>query len=256
MDISAHAVWSRNITKEGAMEASLSVVSRRRILVLFTMLIALVGAITGPASPAVAAGSAKPLPPQSKAYGKSLSEWMKLHAFWLLGGSQNEYVGKVRLMPLGEISPDNCVGEWTVASPAVCTGALTVDLKPGTPFVLPVLGWFGERYADGSEDVPLDPKIFTKSNAYVTLNGKALIDSRVDNLKRYYVAPIAFDTPIVYDQTHSNNAVAALWIQGLAFVHKPLAVGKHTLRIQSELFVPEYNLGVKFDTTWTITVRR
>src|SRR5262249_41378432 len=80
-------------------------------------------------------------PPHSSAYGKPLPEWMQLYITWLFnGGSGN--VGPVTFLP---IPSGNVIGgTFTFDDPATVQGHLDVTLAPGTPFVLSVVGWFGE----------------------------------------------------------------------------------------------------------------
>ena len=135
--------------------------------------------------------NAKPAPPQSHAYGRSLSEWMKLYFTWVLGGDQDDHVGNVRFLPLPE--GKQVAGEGTYADPAILKGRLDVDLEPGTPFVLPVSAFYGETYAEElglPDDLPLDPSIFINSTVFVTLDGKPLIDSSSDDLSQYYFGPV------------------------------------------------------------------
>ena len=195
----------------------------------------------------------KTIPPQSNAYGKSLDEWMKLYFTWLVSGSGPDHVGRVKFLPLP--SPD-CEGEGTPADPAICTGQLAVTLKPGTPFVLPVVAAVGETYLDESQDDPLDPSIFTESDALVKLDGRHLIDSRTDDLNEFLFGPVDFDAPIVYAEPTGYGSTSAIWTQGIGFVSQPLSVGTHTLTLHSELYVPQFNLGVEYNNTWTITVKR
>jgi hypothetical protein len=193
----------------------------------------------------------RPLPPQSDVYGKPLAEWMKLYFTWLISQSPDDHVDGMRFMPL----PDSeCKGKWTAQQPARCTGHIDVQLAPNTPFALSIAGWGGERYQDGSEDLPLDPTVFTNSRVLVRVDGRPVINSAVHDLNEYYFDPVVFDNAIEYPEPSPSGAVAAIWIQGLGFVHPPLAAGTHTISMQSEVIIPEFNFGVKFATTWTITV--
>src|SRR5262249_7819644 len=70
-------------------------------------------------------------PPQSNAFGKSLTEWIQLFETWLIGGTTPDHVGHVRFLPLpvGEYAG----GSFTYADPGVLIGQLDVTLGPGTP---------------------------------------------------------------------------------------------------------------------------
>ena len=43
-------------------------------------------------------------------------------------------------------------GTGTPTDPAIYVGELDITLCPGTPFVLPLVGWIGERYEGYPDD--------------------------------------------------------------------------------------------------------
>lgn len=202
--------------------------------------------------------------PNSKAYGKTLSEWITLYNERALSGSTDTMVNKVKLLPIpaGVWQGD---GSFTSADPSTLVGELDVTLKPGTPFVLPIAVWYGESYNTGQQDdAEVDASVFTGSHVLITMDGDAIIDSDVDDLSDWYVAPSYFDPPVVYATPTSYGSTQANFVQGLGFVHGPLSKGTHTLTLESEIiaFVPDYfnpgdlDIGVKYSNTWTIVVTK
>jgi len=201
----------------------------------------------------VAAGPADAGPPgQSKAYGKSLTEWTTLYLEWYLGGYQPDHVGKVQFLPLPNGEQES--GTGTPMDPAVYVGELNVTLKPGTPFVLPVAVWYGAKYEDGSVDPVLPDAVFTQSDVLVTVDGKTTIDSDRDDLTKYYVPVTEFDPMIPFP---APPVVGVVFFQGLGFVPPPLSVGTHTITLSSEIIIdPSIGLSVRYENTWYITVKK
>lgn len=201
-------------------------------------------------------------PSQSKAYGNSLTQWMMLHQAWYLQGqdSQTGVIGRVNLLPIPQqvptpIPPVPDVDQFS-------TGSLDITLKTGSPFVLPVISLVGESYVDNI--VPPDqPSDFLKDSLLgadinVTLDGKAILQSPADNEYAFF-GPAYFPEPVVYSepQFRYNDTVlgdiyaaAAIWAEGIGFVHPPLRVGKHTLHLYAVNRVLRYG----FENTWHITV--
>ena len=214
-----------------------------------TTLVALVLCL--PAANAHAGDGAAPA--QSNAFGKSLTEWMTLYWQWSLGGGP-DHVKRVTFLPQPALGAP-VSGDFTFDNPGVFVGELEVSLQPGTKFVLPVSAWVGESYLPElgiPDDSPLDPSIFTVAD--VMLDGKSLIDS--SNLEDYYYGPTYFDPPIEYDAPTGYGSNAAIFVQGIGFAHGPLSKGTHTLTLVSAIQVPEFDLGVVFMNTWTITVEK
>lgn len=199
-------------------------------------------------------------PPQSKAYGHTLSEWMGMYLLWYLGIEESDHVGKVQFLPLPVGVPVD--GSGTAADPATLVGELDITLKPGTPFVLPVVFWYAEVYMDGTVDPFMPDAVFTESNVLVTIDGKVIINSERDDLSSFYVPPTAYDPVMYYDAPTPYGSVGVIGYQGLAFVHVPLSVGKHTIVLHSEFIAvvddPNHpvNAGQVFHNTWNITVKK
>ena len=201
--------------------------------------------------------AAGPSPPHSKAFGKSLSEWMVLYQTWALGGDQANHVGRVQFLPIPQGEP--VMGTGTLDDPLVLAGELDVTLSPGTPFVLPVSVLIGETYIPElgyPDDSPFDASIFTESDVLVTLDDRSLIDSNVDDLRDFYIGPVDFDPTIFYEEPTNYGSIGAIFVQGIGFVHPPLSKGSHSLQLLSEIRIPEFNYHIIFMNEWTITVAR
>ena len=198
--------------------------------------------------------------------GRSLAAWTRIYFERLLSGNTDDTVGHVKLMPLpaGELVR----GTGVSTDPAVLVGTLDVTLARDTPFVLPIAAWYGESYNNGWQpDPPLDRSVFTRSRVRVKIDGRTIIDSRVNNLNNWYVSPQRFHPPIVYPEPTSSGSTQANFVQGLTLFQSPLHKGDHTLTLESEIitFVPGYHgtagpvprdldVGVKYRNTWTIHV--
>ena len=235
-----------------------------RRLITITTAIALAMTLLATGAATVQAGS-KASPPQSSAFGKTLPEWMQLYIGWLLGGGVG-HVGQVQFLPLpsGELQG----GSGTYADPATLVGHLDVTLRAGSPFVLSVIGWFGETYLPETgypDDPPLPADIFTNRDVItkVYIDGKPVMDSTLASVSPFYYGPVPLD--VVYPAPTSYGSIGAIFTQGIGFVHPPLSVGRHTIELESELLIPPdpdfLNLavypdgvGVRFINTWTITV--
>jgi len=206
--------------------------------------------------------------PQSTAFGKTLTEWMQLHETWVLGGGVGEdHVGRVKFFPL----PNGVYagGSFTYADPGILVGHLNVTLKPGTPFVMPVTGWYGETYlpALGYPDDPVLPaELFTdpgKNLIKVYIDGKPLMDSTRASVSPFYFGPAPIS--VIYPGPTSYGSIAPIYVQWIGFAHPPLSVGTHTMELESELRVPPdptilnlhvqpEGVGVRYVNSWTITV--
>jgi hypothetical protein len=231
---------------------------RWRKWVVAPVLLAVVGmSFAGPSSAAP-----KPVPPNSKAFGRSLTAWMTAY-FEQAFGRPTDTGKHVSLLPLpvGVWQGD---GSFTSQDPSTFVGSLDVSLKPGTPFVLPIAAWFGESYNNGlPDDAPLSSSVFTGSHVLVKMDGSALVNSQADNLARWYFGPTYFDPPITYDQPTDYGSIAANFIQGLGLRVQPQSRGTHLLTLESEVIasVPNYygpgldlDVGVKYQNSWTIHV--
>ena len=207
-------------------------------------------------------------PPQSRAYGKTLSEWMRLYFTWFTSGAVGaDHVGHVRFLNLPAPVPVSGTGVY--ADPATLQGHLDIALRPGTPFVLPVVSWVGETYdpALGYDDDPVLPaEIFTDASQVtikVSIDGKPVMDSTSTSVGPFYFGPVPLD--VTYATPTFYGAVGAIFVQGIGFVHSPLSVGTHTIELDSELLIPPdpallnpnlypEGVGIRFLNSWTITV--
>lgn len=223
--------------------------SRARRTGSFVVRAAIVLALTGAASIALA-GKPGGQPPQSHAFGKSLSEWFTLYWEWSLwaqvGVEKPDHVGRVKFLPLP--NGEYIGGSGTVDDPAFYQGHLDLTLAPGTPFVLPVVALMGWSY-DPASGLPDDPPMDASGFHY-----SVLVDGRP--VQAGYVAPVDFDEPIPLGPA-SYPGQATIFAQGYVFVHGPLSVGTHTIELESGLaYSPtaDYSFGAEYSNTWTITV--
>jgi hypothetical protein len=195
---------------------------------------------------------------------RSLAALTRIYFERSFKGDTDDTVGRVKLMP---IPAGNLVsGTGVSTDPAILVGSLDVTLAPGTPFVLPIAAWYGESYNNGWKvDAPLKRSVFTGSRVRVKIDGQSIIDSRVDNLNDWYIAPQRFRPPVVYPQPTSYGSIQANFVQGLSFLQPALSRGDHTLTLESEIitFVAGYHgiggdldVGVKYRNSWTIHVTK
>lgn len=205
-------------------------------------------------APAGAASDGAPriAPPVSNAYGKTLTGWLTTYWQWSLSTAQDlnqSMVGHVQLMPLP--SEDFLGGTGTSDDPYVFAGELAITIRPGTPFVLPLLTLYGERYNDGTPDD--NPADFTGTtmSATLTIDGRTVLSPANDSA---FTVPTTFFHPaVVYPEPTGYNSVAAIWFQGVGIVSPPLPVGVHVIHLDGTLDVPGFFVET-FDNTWTVTV--
>ena len=200
------------------------------------------------------AGSVVPriAPPNSKAFGKTLTEWNTIYWERTLTAGESK-VDRVQLMPLpyGEYAG----GSGTKDDPLVFVGQLEITLAPGTPFVLPLLAWIGERY-DGYPEVPddepfPDDDFIEWVHPNLTIDGKTIMSD--DNKAAFYIGPTWFDQPIMYPEPGEYGSVAAIWFQGFGIVSPPLSVGEHVIHLWEPFTLPDYPYIV-YDNTLIVTV--
>ncbi len=210
------------------------------------------------------AGNPQVAPPNSKAYGKSLTEWMGIYWRWYYTGADpaQSTVGPVQLMPLP--AGEQTGGDWTPTNPAVLVGQLEITLPAGTPFVLPEFAWVGERYAQPDpgwpDDPPMDNAVALRDvSVSLTIDGKTVISDA--NKAAFYIPPTFFDPIVVYPQPSSYGSVAAVFYQGVGCVVLPLSPGVHVIELyEPYIILPgDYPLfpdgyGLIYDNTWIITV--
>jgi hypothetical protein len=203
---------------------------------------------------AVAGGGAPRIaPPGSHAYGKTLTEWQTAYWRWFLGSDQDpaqSMVGNVKLMP----NPDqDFSGSGTPEDPLRVVGDLEITLRPGTPFVLPLVAIYGERYNNGTpDDDPVDyaDRLDTIS-MHLTIDGRTVVSDA--NQGAFYVPATDFDPPVVYPEPTAYGSVAAIWLLGAGIVSPPLSVGQHVIRLDGTDIVPGV-YSVIFQNTWYVTV--
>jgi hypothetical protein len=203
-------------------------------------------------------------PPGSKAYGKTLTEWLGIYLRWNYGTAQDmaqSLVDGVQLMPLP--AGEQTGGSWTPDDPAVLVGQLEITLPPGTPFVLPEFTWIGERY-EGWPTVPDDPPMdnavaLASGHPTLTIDGQTVM---TDANKAAFYVPLTYFDPIVYAPAPSSyGSVAGVYYQGVACVSPPLTPGTHVIHLYEPLIIPAGaypglpdGLGVVYDNTWIVTV--
>jgi len=208
----------------------------------------------------------KASPPQSSAFGKRLPEWLQLYITWLVAGGSG-HVGPVTFLPLP--SPNSSEGSGTFDDPATVQGHLDVSLAPGTPFVLAVVGWVGETYDPTlgyPDDPPIPAEFFTdpsKATTKVYVDGTRVMDSTIASVSPFYYGPEDLD--VTYSVATGYGAIGAIFTQGIGFVHPPLSVGTHTIRLEAEIRLPPDSsflnlsvypdgVGARYLNTWTIVV--
>ncbi len=192
----------------------------------------------------------KVAPPHSRAYGKTMAEWLTIYWEWLIGGGEDK-VGKVQFMPMP-------AGEYAGGSgeapddPIVFAGELDITIEAGTPFVLPLFAWIGERYEDGSEDPPIaDEDLIDLIHPNLTIDGETIVSD--DNKEAYYVGPTWFDRAIEYPEPTEYGSVAAIWHQGFGIVSLPLSEGEHVIHLWEPFTLPGYPY-LAYNNTWNVTV--
>ena len=200
-------------------------------------------------------------PPNSHAYGQTLTEWLETYWRWYYTGADpaQSTIGHVQLIPLP--AGTQISGTGTPADPALYRGQLEITLPPGTPFVLPLFAWVWERYNNGNpDDVPMNDSVaLAAAHPVLTIDGKKVLTDR--NKEPFFVPLTPFDPIVVYPEPTSYGSIAALSFQSLGVVGEPLSPGEHVIHLyEPEIFLagatpifPD-GYGVIFDNTWIITV--
>ena len=198
-------------------------------------------------------------PPGSRAYGRTLAEWLETYWRWNLStGSDPDQslVGRVKLLPIPV--PNQIGGSGTPADPAILQGQVEVNLKAGTPFVTPLFAWIAERY-DPATGIPDDPTfpddiLLAGVSPNMTIDGCPVMSD--ENERRYYVPATPFVPPAVYPDASSYGSVAALYFQGCGIVALPLAPGVHVIQLHEPYIIDSlgFSFGVIYDNTWIINV--
>jgi hypothetical protein len=203
-------------------------------------------------------------PPNSHAFGKTLTEWLGIYWRWTYTGADmaQSVVDGVQLMPVPNGTETG--GSYTPEDPAVLVGQLEITLPPGTPFVLPEYAWIRERY-EGWPLVPDDPLMpedvgLAIGHPCLTIDGRMIITDA--NKAAFYVPTTPFDPIIVYPTPSSYHSVAAVSFQGVGFVSPPLPPGRHVIHLYEPLIIPAGayaglpdGVGIIYDNTWIVTVK-
>jgi len=205
-------------------------------------------------------GNPQVAPPQSNAFGNSLTDWMGIYWRWYYTGADPEQskVGPVQLMPLP--AGEQVSGSWTPDDPAVLVGQLEITLPPGTPFFLPEFSWVGEIYEDGSVDPSLDDEVALNSASItLTIDGKTVISD--ENKAAFYVPVTLFDPIVEYSEPTDYGSIGDVFYQGVGFVGLPLTPGVHTIHLYEPIILQpgDYvgfpdGIGLVYDNTWIVTV--
>ncbi len=207
-------------------------------------------------------GAARISPPNSSTHGKTLTEWLGAYWAWYYGGVPADgMVDGVFLMPLP--ASEQISGSWIPSDPAYMKGTLEITVKPGTPFVLPLFAWVGERYKPElniPDDPPMSDAVMLSSlTPTLKIDGKTMISNQ--NKAAFYIPPTYWDEMVVYPQPTAYGSFGALFFQSVGFVSPPLPVGKHVIKLYETIIIPpgDYplypnGLGLIYDNTWNITV--
>jgi len=203
-------------------------------------------------------------PPGGTAYGKTLGEWLGTYWRWYYSGANPDQskVGPVQLLPLP--AADYISGTGAPDDPALYCGHLELTLPAGTPFVLPLFAWIGERYQGYpavADDIPIDNAAFLAAvRPNLVIDGRTVITTAND--AAFYVPPTPFDPIVTYATPTSYGSVAAIFFQSVGIVSAPLSPGVHEIHLYEPFILPAgayplipSGLGTIYDNTWIITVR-
>ena len=203
---------------------------------------------------AVNTGAPRIAPPVSSAFGKTLTEWLSTYFRWYYATDQDpaqSVIGHVQLMPLP--NGQQVGGSGSPEDPAVFVGELDVILRPGTPFVLPLVNVVGERY-EGYPANPDDPLALgdtAEMSAHLTIDGRTIVSDA--NQAAFFIPTTPFDPIVTYPEPTFYGSVAAIWLTGIGVVSPPLSVGVHVMHLDATLILPGV-FGEIFHNTWTVTV--
>lgn len=183
-------------------------------------------------------------PGGSSAFGRDLAGWMNI--YWQVyfhnwtapaDDNLNSVVGNVVLMPL-----PNSPGDGTPAS-------LAVTLDSGQSFVMPLFGFQGTSYSDGTPPDGFEPRsIFETLEIEFRIDGKVVIDA--SNVMKFYTQSL-LEPPIPF----AFPPLAALINQqSIGFAHGPLSPGIHHFQLHVRNTQPAYGFFAEYNNTWTVTV--
>jgi len=172
---------------------------------------------------------------------------------WQMGdGADGGRLMKFLPLPEGE----EAGGSFTYDDPGILVGEETVTLKAGQSFLVPIVSWIGEVYEDGSEDEPLTEAVMNESEFRATIDGHTVAHKAAGRSSLLYGAATDFDDPILYEAPSDYGSTGAVWVQGFPLLHGPLAPGRHVMKLHSTLMIEDLDLGLQFENTWIITVKR
>jgi hypothetical protein len=184
--------------------------------------------------------------------GKDLSAWLKQYSAWNALGSNPDAgrEGDLVYLPLPLLqNPDGGI---------LYTGKLTLHLAPSDHFFMPLIAYYGETYQpdSGKPDEVADvesPDIDYRPPALkvaLTIDGVTVLKSPPGDLSLLFCPEQPFSPPLRYPSAASYGATGAIWVKGLALIHTPLAVGKHSMHLVES----SANQKIAYDNTWTIIV--
>ena len=129
-------------------------------------------------------------------------------------------------------------------------GTVDVTFRVGQPFFMPLIGLFGTSYTGGTP--PPDPFVDVfeekKLKLKLKLDGKTILD---EDDARDFFSKSRFDPPIPYNQFGVDSII---WFEGLGVLHRPLAPGKHVLKLDETLPVPAFGFTIEYHVTFNVTV--
>ena len=187
------------------------------------------------------------IPGQSHAFGKSFASWNEIYERWSLGdlAIPIDNNGNAVVDPHTVLMPiPNTPGDGT-------PGHLDVTLSSGQSFVLPLYGFLGTDYTDGTPpDQFLPLSVFQTLNITFKVDGVTVVDQ--SNGRNFYTA-FFFNPPIPIVGFPPVNSV--IWFQTISILNPPLSVGTHTLQLDAVNTEPAFGGFFEYHNTWTLTVQ-
>lgn len=221
------------------------------IAVLFAAAVA-VGGVAGMAGAPVTLVA----PPNSNAFGMSLDAWMG--AYWrqyLTTGAVGEQ--NAAFLPIVCAPDANCsCSQPPTESPCKYSWTFEETVAPGTPLVLPLVGYLGFSADDfipnncwgGTCSVPWNGLTSIFSNT--SLDGQPI---GVPNAASY-VGPTPFEPPIPCVTDKGSVRYHCVLYQAIGVVIKPLAPGEHQTVLHTEFNGDQPLWPVIYDNRWVVRV--
>ena len=169
---------------------------------------------------------------------------------WLTLPGYPDHRGNLQFMPLPAGTLD--------AMRNVYVGQTAITVRPNEGLFLPMFYWFGETYADGSQDDPdfPAPADFLGCNVMLTLDGDVILDSS-DGLADNYVDTTYYPQPLVYPVPTGYGSVNTYFVKGLCASIGTMSPGTHELHL---VITSPWILSVAgfngWDNTWAISVEK